>query len=93
MGNSVKMIAATGFEKLPNLQQIAQSGHTGSNAPNRSFRVRTNYFPPLTHPQHEKLSSLSSAKFSAEEENRISLRLQSNSGCIDVIGSQQQLHH
>ena len=31
MGNSVKMIAATGFEKLPNLQQIAQSGHTGNS--------------------------------------------------------------
>ena len=28
MGNLVKIIAATGFEKLPKVQQIAKSGHT-----------------------------------------------------------------
>ena len=31
MGNLGKIIVATGFEKLPKVQYIAQSGHTGSN--------------------------------------------------------------
>ena len=29
MGNLGKIIAATGFEKLPKVQKIVQSGHTG----------------------------------------------------------------
>ena len=28
MGNKGKLIVATGFEKLPKVQKIAQSGHT-----------------------------------------------------------------
>ena len=31
VGDLGKLIAAKGFEKLPKVQLIAQSGHTGSN--------------------------------------------------------------
>ena len=32
MGDSDNLIVAKGFKKLPKVQQIAQSGHTGANA-------------------------------------------------------------
>ena len=35
-----KLIVAKGFKKLPKVQNIAQSGHTGGDAPTRFFSNR-----------------------------------------------------
>ena len=32
VGNLIKIIVATGFEWLPKVQKIAQSGHTGAKS-------------------------------------------------------------
>ena len=38
MGNLVKIIVATGFELLPKVQKIAQSGHTGCGLPIKGLK-------------------------------------------------------
>ena len=38
VGNLFKIIVATGFELLPKVQKIAQSGHTGYGLPIKGFK-------------------------------------------------------
>ena len=44
VGDLGKIIVATGFEWLPKVQKITNSGHTGCNNPSRSHYLRAHFY-------------------------------------------------